>query len=38
MRSVRNVDRNTAVSDGRTLDAGQLAKPAEHRWQRTFSA
>ncbi|WP_037911626.1 aldo/keto reductase [Actinacidiphila yeochonensis] len=38
MRSVRNVDRNTAVSDGRTLDADQLATLAKHRWQRNYYA
>ncbi|MFJ9055378.1 aldo/keto reductase [Streptomyces sp. NPDC102409] len=36
MRSVRNVERNTAVSDGRTLTPDQLAVLAEHRWQRNF--
>ncbi|MCU7820611.1 aldo/keto reductase [Kitasatospora sp. DSM 101779] len=36
MRSVRNVERNTAVSDGRTLSADRLALLAEHRWQRNF--
>ncbi|WP_405632936.1 aldo/keto reductase [Streptomyces sp. NBC_01174] len=38
MRSVRNVERNTALSDGRTLTAGQLATLAGHRWQRDFYA
>ncbi|MGW0395095.1 aldo/keto reductase [Streptomyces sp. NPDC003042] len=36
MRTVRNVERNTAVSDGRPLTAEQLAVLAEHRWQRNF--
>ncbi|MFG2589931.1 aldo/keto reductase [Streptomyces sp. NPDC048438] len=38
MRSVRNVERNTALSDGRTLTEDQLAILAEHRWQRDFYA
>lgn len=36
MRSVRNVERNTAVGDGRPLSAEQLAVLARHRWQRNF--
>ncbi|MES4905690.1 MULTISPECIES: aldo/keto reductase [unclassified Streptomyces] len=36
MRTVRNVERNTALSDGRTLTADQLATLANHRWQRNF--
>ncbi|PZT75082.1 MULTISPECIES: aldo/keto reductase [unclassified Streptomyces] len=36
MRSVRNVERNTAVGDGRPLTAEQLAVLAKHRWQRDF--
>ncbi|WP_405691030.1 aldo/keto reductase [Streptomyces sp. NBC_01185] len=36
MRSVRNVERNTAVSDGRTLTPDQLAVLGKHRWQRNF--
>jgi aryl-alcohol dehydrogenase-like predicted oxidoreductase len=36
MRTVRNVDRNTAVSDGGSLTAEQLAVLAKHRWQRNF--
>ncbi|MEV8098723.1 aldo/keto reductase [Kitasatospora sp. NPDC085879] len=36
MRSVRNVERNTAVSDGRALSADRLAVLAKHRWQRNF--
>ncbi|WP_255953833.1 aldo/keto reductase [Streptomyces odontomachi] len=38
MRTVRNVERNTALSDGRLLTADQLAVLAEHRWQRNFYA
>nr|WP_203599854.1 aldo/keto reductase [Streptomyces sp. SID10853] len=38
MRTVRNVERNTAVSDGRTLTADQLAVLGKHRWQRNFYA
>jgi aryl-alcohol dehydrogenase-like predicted oxidoreductase len=38
MRTVRNVERNTAVSDGRLLTADQLAVVAKHRWQRNFYA
>lgn len=38
MRSVRNVERNTALSDGRPLTADQLSVLAEHRWQRNFYA
>ncbi|MEE6257227.1 aldo/keto reductase [Plantactinospora sonchi] len=36
MRSVRNVERNVAVSDGRPLTADQLAILARHRWLRNF--
>jgi hypothetical protein len=36
MRSVRNVERNTALSDGRPLTGDQPATLAGHRWQRTF--
>lgn len=36
MRSVRNVERNTALSDGRPLTADQLAVLAKHRWERNF--
>jgi aryl-alcohol dehydrogenase-like predicted oxidoreductase len=36
MRTVRNVERNTALSDGRPLTADQLAVLARHRWQRNF--
>lgn len=38
MRSVRNVERNTALSDGRPLTPDQLAVLAKHRWQRDFYA
>jgi aryl-alcohol dehydrogenase-like predicted oxidoreductase len=36
MRTVRNVDRNTAISDGVSLTDEQLAALAKHRWQRNF--
>ncbi|WP_351236967.1 aldo/keto reductase [Streptomyces sp. NPDC002133] len=36
MRTIRNVERNTALSDGRSLTADQLAVLAKHRWQRNF--
>lgn len=36
MRSLRNVERNTALSDGRALTPDQLAVLAKHRWQRNF--
>ncbi|KAK1182245.1 aldo/keto reductase [Streptomyces sp. NBS 14/10] len=36
MRTVRNVERNTALSDGHPLAADQLAVLANHRWQRNF--
>ena len=36
MRSVRNVERNTAVSDGRPLPAERRAVMARHRWERNF--
>ncbi|MFJ7497506.1 aldo/keto reductase [Streptomyces sp. NPDC097727] len=36
MRTVRNVERNTALSDGRALTADQLTLLAKHRWQRNF--
>ncbi|MFC9650167.1 aldo/keto reductase [Streptomyces sp. NPDC056937] len=38
MRTVRNVERNTAVSDGRLLTEDQLTLLAKHRWQRNFYA
>ena len=36
MRTVRNVERNTALSDGSPLDTDRLAILAKHRWQRNF--
>ena len=36
MRTVRNVERNAAVGDGRGLSAGQRAIVARHRWERNF--
>lgn len=36
MRTVRNVERNTALSDGRALTADQLTVLSKHRWQRNF--
>lgn len=36
MRSIRNVDRNTAVSDGRLLTEEQLSVLARHRWPHHF--
>lgn len=36
MRSLRNVDQNCAVADGRGLSAAQLATLAQHRWVRNF--
>ena len=38
MRTVRNVERNAAVGDGRGLSAGQQAIVAKHRWERNFYA
>ena len=38
MRTVRNVERNAAVGDGRGLSAGQRAIVARHRWERNFYA
>jgi aryl-alcohol dehydrogenase-like predicted oxidoreductase len=38
MRTVRNVERNTSVSDGRLLTGDQLAVLAKHRWQRNYYA
>jgi aryl-alcohol dehydrogenase-like predicted oxidoreductase len=38
MRTVRNVERNVAVGDGRGLSAEQLAILAKHRWERNFWA
>ncbi|BBH21171.1 hypothetical protein Back11_25160 [Paenibacillus baekrokdamisoli] len=36
MRSVRNVERNMSVGDGKGLPADQLEKLAKHRWIRSF--
>lgn len=36
MRSVRNVERNCAVGDGKGLPAAQVAKLRNHRWIRSF--
>ena len=36
MRTVRNVERNAAVGDGRGLDAAQRGIVARHRWERNF--
>jgi aryl-alcohol dehydrogenase-like predicted oxidoreductase len=36
MRSVRNVDRNCALGDGRGLPAEQVEKLKSHRWIRNF--
>jgi aryl-alcohol dehydrogenase-like predicted oxidoreductase len=36
MRSVRNVERNAAVGDGRGLPAEQVAALKRHRWVRNF--
>ncbi|MBV9228685.1 MAG: aldo/keto reductase [Chloroflexi bacterium] len=36
MRSISNVERNVAVSDGRTLSPEQLQKLKAHRWVRDF--
>ncbi|MFC8535228.1 aldo/keto reductase [Streptomyces sp. NPDC057249] len=36
MRSVRNVERNTALSDGQALTTEQLAVLARHGWPRDF--
>jgi aryl-alcohol dehydrogenase-like predicted oxidoreductase len=38
MRTVRNVERNAAVGDGRGLSAGQQAIVGKHRWERNFYA
>jgi aryl-alcohol dehydrogenase-like predicted oxidoreductase len=38
MRTVRNVERNVAVGDGRGLSAEQQAIVAKHRWERNFWA
>jgi aryl-alcohol dehydrogenase-like predicted oxidoreductase len=36
MRTVRNVERNVAISDGRGLPEEQRAALAKHRWERNF--
>jgi aryl-alcohol dehydrogenase-like predicted oxidoreductase len=36
MRSVRNVERNAAVGDGRGLPAEQVSALKRHRWDRNF--
>jgi aryl-alcohol dehydrogenase-like predicted oxidoreductase len=36
MRTVRNVERNAAVGDGRGLPAEQVAALQRHRWDRNF--
>jgi aryl-alcohol dehydrogenase-like predicted oxidoreductase len=36
MRTVRNAERNAAVSDGRALSDEQLATLAKHVWERNF--
>ena len=36
MRTVKNVERNAAVSDGRKLSPGLRAKLREHAWDRNF--
>jgi aryl-alcohol dehydrogenase-like predicted oxidoreductase len=36
MRTVRNVERNAATSDGRRLDAAQREVVRRHRWERNF--
>jgi aryl-alcohol dehydrogenase-like predicted oxidoreductase len=36
MRTVANVERNTAVSDGRALSEEQRATLVKHRWERNF--
>ena len=38
MRSVRNVERNTAVGDGRGLPEERLKALQPHRWDRNFYA
>jgi aryl-alcohol dehydrogenase-like predicted oxidoreductase len=38
MRSVRNVERNCAVGDGRGLPDDQVAALKKHRWDRNFYA
>ncbi|GMA14919.1 aryl-alcohol dehydrogenase-like predicted oxidoreductase [Deinococcus metallilatus] len=36
MRSVRNVERNAALADGRGLPEGQVQKLHAHRWERNW--
>ena len=36
MRTVRNVERNAAVGDGRGLPEEQVAALKRHRWERDF--
>src|SRR5436305_945836 len=36
MRTLRNVERNTAIGDGRGLPHGQVQKMRKHRWIRDF--
>jgi aryl-alcohol dehydrogenase-like predicted oxidoreductase len=36
MRSMRNVERNVAVADGRGLPEDEVAKLKAHRWERNF--
>ncbi|MDP9351119.1 MAG: aldo/keto reductase, partial [Chloroflexota bacterium] len=36
MRSVRNVERNTAVGDGKGLPEEQVQKLKNHRWVRSY--
>jgi hypothetical protein len=38
MRSVRNVERNMAVADGRGLPEDQTQRLKAHRWVRNFYA
>jgi aryl-alcohol dehydrogenase-like predicted oxidoreductase len=38
MRSVRNVERNTALGDGQGLPAEQVERLKAHRWDRNFYA
>jgi aryl-alcohol dehydrogenase-like predicted oxidoreductase len=38
MRSLRNVERNIAVADGRGLEPEQLERLRAHRWDRNFYA
>src|SRR5207244_11233058 len=38
MRTMRNVERNTAVGDGKGLPPEQVQKLKKHRWVRNFYA